>query len=81
MQCPSCGSNNVNVQFVEKGQRTSRRGAGLGGNLNNVARGTTAVMTLGMSNLFWKKSKGTNRTKTVTKKMGICQDCGESWAA
>ncbi len=37
------------------------------------------MCTLGISNLFWKKSKGTNKTKTVNSTMGICQDCGNTW--
>lgn len=39
----------------------------------------TAVATLGMSNLVWKKSKGTNKTKTVNATMGICQNCGHTF--
>lgn len=79
MQCPSCGSENVQIQLVEKGQMTNKKGVGLGGHMNNAARGMTAVATLGMSNLVWKKSKGTNKTKTVNSTMGICQDCGNTW--
>ena len=77
--CPSCGSSNVQVQLVEQGQMTTKKGVGFGGHMNNIARGTTAVMTLGMSNLVWKKSKGTNKTNTVTATMGICQNCGNTW--
>lgn len=79
MECPSCGSNNVNVQMVEQGQKTSKKGTGLGGNLNNAARTAMAVGTLGVSNMLWKKSKGTNKTKTINKTMAICQECGNSW--
>ena len=79
MQCPVCGSVNVQVQMVETGQKTKRKGVGLGGHLNNAARGMTAVATLGMSNLVWKKSQGVNQTKTNTEKWGICQNCGSTW--
>ena len=79
MQCPNCGSENVQVQMVEQGQMTTKKGKGLGGHMNNMARGMAAVSTLGMSNLVWKKSKGTNKTKTVNATMGICQDCGNTW--
>lgn len=79
MQCPNCGSDNCLVQIVEKGQMTNKKGLGLGGHVNNAARGATAVMTLGVSNLFWKKSKGTHKTKTVNATMGICQNCGNTW--
>lgn len=47
--------------------------------MNNMARATAAVCTLGVSNLVWKKSKGTNKTKTVNEKVGVCQNCGNSW--
>lgn len=79
MQCPSCGSNKVNIQFIEEGQYTSKKGVGFGGHVNNIARSTTALMTLGMSNLLWRKSKGTNKTKTKNIKVCICQNCGNSW--
>lgn len=58
---------------------TTKKGNGLGGNTNNAARTVAAVCTVGVSNLFWKKSYGTNKTKTVNTKMGICQNCGHSW--
>ena len=50
-----------------------------GGHINNSARGFTALCTLGMSNLFWKKSKGTNKTKTINSTVGVCQNCGNTW--
>lgn len=79
MQCPSCGSRNVNVQVITNGAQTTKKGVGFGGHVNNAARGITAVATLGASNLFWKKSKGTNKTKIESSKIAICQECGESW--
>ena len=79
MKCPKCGSSNVVVQMVEKGQQTKRKGIGLGGHVNNTARGLTAICTLGMSNLVWKKSEGHNITKTQTGTMAICQNCGNAW--
>lgn len=79
MQCPNCGSGNVQVQLVEQGQQTTKKGLGFGGHVNNAARALTAVSTLGVSNLVWKKSKGTNKTKTVNATMGICQQCGSAW--
>ena len=63
MKCPKCGSGNVVVQMVEKGQQTKRKGIGLGGHVNNTARGLTAICTLGMSNLVWKNPKGTTSPK------------------
>lgn len=79
LRCPSCGGANINVQIVEQGQMTTKKGVGLGGHVNNAARATTAVMTLGLSNIVWKKSKGTNKTTTVNATMGVCQSCGNTW--
>lgn len=39
----------------------------------------TAFSTLGMSNLVWKKSKGTHKTKTKNAKKALFQDCGNDW--
>ena len=47
--------------------------------MNNTARGVTAICTLGISNLFWKKSKGTSKTKTINSTVGVCQSCGNTW--
>ena len=52
MKCPECGSENVQVQLVEEGQQTNKKGVGFGGHINNSARGLTALCTLGISNLF-----------------------------
>lgn len=79
MNCPKCGGSNITVQMMETGSKTKKSGIGLGGHLNNAARGATAICTLGMSNLIWKKSTGTSKTKTVTEKVCLCQDCGNSW--
>ena len=79
MECPECGSSNVNVQIISDGAQTTKKGIGLGGHVNNVARGLTAIGTLGLSNLAWKKSKGTDKTKLKNVKVAICQDCGASW--
>ena len=77
--CPWCGGTHIQVQIVERGQMTTKKGVGFGGHVNNAARGMTAVATLGVSNLFWKKSKGTNKTKTINSTMAICQSCGGAW--
>lgn len=79
MVCPKCGSENVNVQIQEVGAKTKNKGNGLGGHVNNAARSLTAVCTFGMSNLFWKKSKGGEKTVIRNEKVAICQDCGNSW--
>lgn len=80
MVCRRCRSSNVTIQMEQVGSRTAKHGTGLGGNINNTARALIAISTLGMSNLFWKKSKGTEKTKVKNKKICICQDCGYSWS-
>lgn len=79
MICSNCGSEKVNIQIVNVGAKTSKKGNGIGGHLNNSARGLTALCTLGMSNLFWKKSKGNEKTAIKNEKTAICQSCGNTW--
>ena len=64
MKCPKCKDENVTIQMMETGSQTKKTGIGLGGHINNTARAITAVSTLGMSNLVWKKSKGEEKAKT-----------------
>lgn len=80
MKCVKCASDNVTVEMMQSGGRTRKHGTGLGGNMNNAARGLTAISTLGMSNLVWKKSKGTEKMKYKSQKIAICQSCGHDWA-
>lgn len=79
MVCPKCGSENVVVQMQEVGSKTKKHGNGLSGIVNNTARAATAVCTLGMSNLVWKKSKGGEKTKMKNVKICLCQKCGHDW--
>ena len=79
MKCPKCKGQEVMIQMMETGSKTKKTGIGLGGHINNTARALTAVSTLGMSNLVWKKSTGEAKTKTKTQKVCICQNCGYSW--
>ena len=79
MVCPKCNSENVNVQIEQVSSKTKKHGNGFGGIVNNTARAATAVCTLGMSNLVWKKSKGGEKTKVENKKVCVCQNCGHSW--
>ena len=81
MECPKCNSENVIVQMAQDSEKTSKKGVGFGGHMNNAARAVTAVSTLGMSTLFWKKSKGTNKTKVKNKAVAVCQNCGHMWDA
>lgn len=64
---------------MQTGGRTRKHGTGFGGKMNNVARGMTALGTVGMSNLVWKKSKGTESMKYKGSKIGLCHSCGNDW--
>ena len=79
MICPKCNSSDVNIQVEQVAAKTKNKGVGLGGHINNIARGTTALITLGASNLVWKKATGTEQTKFKNKKICLCQNCGYSW--
>lgn len=79
MICPSCSSENVTIEFVQTGGKAGHRGVGLGGHTNNAARGLMAISTLGMSNLVWRKSKGSTKQKFKNTRMCLCQGCGHSW--
>lgn len=79
MTCPKCRSNEVTISFEQVGSKTKKTGVGLGGHINNTARALTAISTLGMSNLVWKKSKGEEKSKNVNAKICLCQNCGYSW--
>ena len=79
MVCPKCNSENVTVQIEQVSSKTKKHGNGFGGIVNNTARAATAVCTLGMSNLVWKKSKGGEKTTVENKKVCVCQNCGHSW--
>lgn len=79
MICPKCKGDNVTIAYVGEGSRTKSNSVGFGGHMNNTARAMTAVGTLGMSNLVWKKSKGTHKTKSKNTKKAICQSCGNDW--
>lgn len=79
MICPNCGSPNVTISMQEVGSKTKKHGNGIGGHVNNFARGMTAICTLGVSNLVWKKSKGGEKTVTKMAKVCLCQNCGNSW--
>ena len=56
MICPNCGSENVTIEIQQVSTSTKKHGNGIGGHLNNAARGVTAFCTLGISYLVWKKS-------------------------
>jgi predicted nucleic-acid-binding Zn-ribbon protein len=80
MICPKCHSENVTVQIVETGAKTSKLGNAGKAMLHNTGRAAAGVMTLGASNLFISKEKGHTHTKISSQKMCVCQKCGNSWA-
>lgn len=43
MKCPKCKSENVSVDLVQVEGKTKKHSNGLGGHINNTARGLTAV--------------------------------------
>lgn len=79
MNCPKCGSDNVNIQMIEQGAKTKKSTVGLGGHVYNATRGVMALSTLGMSNLVMPKATGKSKTKIKAQKVAICQGCGNSW--
>lgn len=79
MNCPKCNSNNIITQIVQTGGKTKKHGNGIGGHLNNTARGLTALCTLGLSNLVWKKSKGNEKISFKNETLCVCQNCGHTW--
>lgn len=79
MRCPKCKSTNINVQMVEVGSSTKRKGVGLIGNTYNAARGIASIATLGIAGKVLPKAEGKNKTKVETEKVAICQNCGHSW--
>lgn len=72
---------NVSVGMAQTGGKTKKKGNGFVGKVNNAARAMTAVCTMGVSNLFWKKSKGSEREKFKNEAFCVCQNCGNSWRA
>ena len=79
MKCPKCGGTNCNVQMIQTAGKTKKHGNGIGGHVNNAARGMTALCTLGMSNLVWKKSKGNEKSSFKNETVAVCQECGNTW--
>ncbi|WP_269477706.1 hypothetical protein [Hominibacterium faecale] len=71
MKCPNCKSEDVVVQIVEQGSKTTKRSMG-----RKMARGTAAMMTGGLS-VFVPKRK--EQTKFKNAKVAVCQHCGNSW--
>ena len=73
MQCPKCGSNNVNVQMVNTKIKTNHTGI-----LHSLGRATLILCTCGLW-LLVPSRKQNARVKNVS--MAICQQCGHNWKA
>ena len=80
MKCSKCGSENMTIQIVEKGQVTKRKGNGAAGHAINMLRVIAILCTCGIAAFFWRKRKGENFTETKTEKIAICQDCGTTYS-
>lgn len=75
LKCPKCGSDNVNVQFVQTGANTSTKGKGC---LFTLGRWMLIICTLGLWLVFAKKSSK-SKTKYKNEKQAVCSSCGHSW--
>lgn len=75
MICPKCGSQNVNVQIVQMGAKSSTKGKGC---LFGLMRLLLIICTCGLWLLLGKKK---SKTKTTFKneKVAVCQSCGNQW--
>ena len=71
MQCPKCGSDNVNVQMVNTKIKTNHTGI-----LHSVGRLTLIICTCGLW-LLVPSRKQNSKVKNTS--MAICQQCGHSW--
>ena len=79
MVCPKCNSENVTITMEQVSSKTKNKGIGFGGHVNNFFRRIIAWCSFGFSNLFWRKSKGTENAKFKTQKIFVCQNCGYAW--
>ena len=73
------GDTIITLEVSRLARSTKKSGVGFGGHMNNAARGLTAMCTLGLSNLVWKKSTGTAKEVVKNQKICLCQNCGNSW--
>lgn len=73
--CPSCGSDNISIQFEEIGSKTTKKKNSI---VRSAARGGAIMATGGLWALT-PKHDGKEKTKNKLKKFAICQSCGNSW--
>lgn len=81
MKCSRCSSENVYITMENTKSTTQKSGNSLAKKAaHGLVRGTAAMATLGVSNLFIPKHlEGKEKTKNKLEKFAICQDCGYSW--
>lgn len=75
MTCPKCGSQNVQVQFVQTSAKTRTKKKGC---LYGMARGCLVTFTLGFWALLGKKKSKSN-TSFSNEKRAVCSNCGNAW--
>ncbi len=75
MVCPKCKSENVTIQMVQTGSKSSHKA---GGCLWGIGRMTLIICTFGLW-LLVGKHKGGSDTKIKNKKIAICQNCSYQW--
>lgn len=89
LQCKQCGNYNIMVtmnQYIQQGtsQTTHQKRSLADRTAYNVGRGTMNMMTMGMWGAATPK-RGKykeithTQTRTINKKVAICQYCGFSW--
>lgn len=75
MQCPNCGSENVNIQMVQVGAKSKTKKKGC---LFTIGRWLLIIFTFGLWLVFGKK-KAKTKTTFQNKKVALCQNCGNEW--
>lgn len=73
--CPACGSSNINVQMVQEEMKTSTKENGC---LWELGRLLLIFCTCGLW-LLVGKHKATSKTSVSTRKVHVCQNCGNTW--
>jgi transcription elongation factor Elf1 len=75
MTCTHCGSTNINVTIENVGSKTKiRKRSALG----SLIRLILIICTFGLWALVGRRT-GTARTKSINRKIALCQQCGASW--
>lgn len=70
MNCPNCGSENI--EFIANTQSKNRSC------LSWILMFLLFFFTLGIGLIFWIIMLATNK-KTITKTRAICRNCGHQW--